>query len=104
MRLRAALAKVEQWGGGLEAINGVAQAQLTVQNIMYTSVVKQPNAKEKKASSKWGVVRVAVENQIWMKPEVCEELWGIENEQSQLQMVKEVATEAHKNLKILQKE
>ncbi|KAG8988335.1 hypothetical protein FRB94_000894 [Tulasnella sp. JGI-2019a] len=47
-RLREVLAKAEQWGGGLEAINGAAQAQLTIQNIAYAGAIEQLNVKEKK--------------------------------------------------------
>ncbi|KAG9038757.1 hypothetical protein FRB95_014306 [Tulasnella sp. JGI-2019a] len=103
-RLRDTLAKAEAWGGGLEAINGAAQVQLTVQNIAYASAVKQLNAKEnKQTAGKQSVVRVTVENQIWTKPDVQEELRGIEGEWLRLKLAKEAVSKAHQSLTQLQK-
>ncbi|KAG8992490.1 hypothetical protein FRB94_011537 [Tulasnella sp. JGI-2019a] len=100
--LRDALAKAEQWGGSLEAINGATQVQLTVQNITYAGAVKQLNIKEKKQTEgKQSIARVAAENHIWMKPGVQEGHWGIEDEQLRVKLVKEVVREACQSLQQL---
>lgn len=102
-RLRTALAKAEQWGGGLEAINTGAQAQLTLQNIAYAGAVKQLNAKEKKPDRKKGAARVAAQNRVWTKASVRDELRGIEAERSRLKLAKEMAMEARQSLTQLRK-